>query len=62
DSIKQRLVDQLTSPVRWSQSMQAAIADHADATFIELCPNRHLAGMMRKIDRAVKVENYNEPK
>lgn len=62
DSIKQRLVDQLTSPVRWSQSMQAAIAEHTGAAFVELCPNRHLAGMMRKIDRSVKVENFSEPK
>jgi len=60
-SIKQRLVDQLTSPVRWSQSMQAAANDHADTRYVELAPGKVLSGLMRRIERKIKVENFDTP-
>lgn len=60
-SIKRRLVEQLTQPVRWSQSMQRAAADYADARFIELAPGKVLAGLMRRIERKVKVLSHPEP-
>lgn len=50
------LVTQLTSSVRWQQSMEKMIADGVD-TFIEIGPGRTLAGFMKKIDRNVKVCN-----
>ena len=50
------LVMQLTSPVRWQQSMEQMILDGVD-TFIEIGPGRTLAGFMKKIDRNVKVCN-----
>jgi [acyl-carrier-protein] S-malonyltransferase len=59
-SIKQRLVEQLTSPVRWSASMQWAIAN-LKGQFIELAPGKVLSGLMRRIDKATKVENHAEP-
>ena len=59
-SIKQRLVEQLTSPVRWSSSMQYAIAN-LPGQFIELAPGKVLMGLMRRIDKATKVENHAEP-
>ncbi len=59
-SIKQRLVEQLTSPVRWSSSMQYAIAN-LPGQFVELAPGKVLSGLMRRIDKAVKVENHAEP-
>ena len=63
DSIKARLVEQLTHPVRWSQSMQWATQHHpADTTrYIELAPGKVLTGLMRRIDRGVKVENFDKP-
>ena len=63
DSIKKRLVEQLTSPVRWEHSMVWAIAHTpAGVRYIELeAPNKVLMGLMRRIDRAVKVENFAEP-
>lgn len=61
DSIKQRLVDQLTSPVRWSQSMQYVIEKHPGARLVELAPGKVLSGLMRRIDRAAKVENFAQP-
>jgi [acyl-carrier-protein] S-malonyltransferase len=62
-SIKRRLVEQLTSPVRWGQSMTTMLALHppASARYIELAPNKVLSGLMRRIDKAVKVENVSEP-
>ncbi len=59
DSIKKRLVEQLTSPVRWEHSMVWAIA-HTPGRYVELAPNKVLMGLMRRIDRAVKVENFAE--
>ena len=50
------LVTQLTSSVRWQQSMEKMIADGVD-TFIEIQPGKTLAGFMKKIDRSVKVCN-----
>lgn len=61
DAIKQRLVEQLTHPVRWSQSMQWAAAN-LPGRYVELAPGKVLAGLMRRIDRDTKVENYAEPK
>jgi len=59
-SIKQRLVEQLTSPVRWSSSMQYAISN-LPGQFVELAPGKVLMGLMRRIDKATKVENHAEP-
>ncbi|MBB6428568.1 ACP S-malonyltransferase [Algisphaera agarilytica] len=61
DSIKANLVAQLTSPVRWSQSMQWAAAN-LPGRYVELAPGKVLSGLMRRIDRGTKVENFNEPK
>jgi len=60
-SIKQRLVDQLTSPVRWSQSMQCVLDNHPGARLIELAPGKVLSGLMRRINRKTKVENFAVP-
>ncbi|MEM6334717.1 MAG: ACP S-malonyltransferase [Planctomycetota bacterium] len=61
ESIKKLLVSQLTSPVRWSQSMLAAAADHADLAFHELAPGKVLAGLMRRIDKSIKVIPHPSP-
>lgn len=52
------LARQVSSPVRWMQSMEAMIADGVD-TFVEIGPGRTLAGFMKKIDRSVKVLNIS---
>ena len=46
--IKANLLAQLTSPVRWTQSVRNMIADGAD-TFIELGPGQVLQGLVSKI-------------
>jgi len=60
ESIKALLVDQLTHPVRWAESMAWAIQNRP-GRYVELAPNRVLGGLMRRINRSIKVENYAEP-
>lgn len=61
DDIRQRLVDQLTSPVRWADCCAYLAKHHPEAGFHELAPGKTLAGMMRRIDRDTKVIGHNEP-
>ena len=51
--IKENLMKQLTAPVKWTQSIQAMIAD-GGTQFIEVGPGKVLQGLMRKIDRSVE--------
>lgn len=53
--IKANLVDQLTSPVRWTQSVLAMVADGADA-FTELGPGAVLQGLIKKISKDVTTD------
>jgi [acyl-carrier-protein] S-malonyltransferase len=57
--VKPLLEKQVSSSVRWQQSVEAMIADGVD-TFIEIGPGKTLAGFMRKIDRTVKVLNVEK--
>ena len=52
DVIKQQLLQQLTSPVRWTQSVEQMIADGATA-FYEFGPGDVLKGLIRKINSTV---------
>ena len=52
--IKQQLLEQLTSPVRWTQSVQQMIADGANE-FYEFGPGDVLKGLIRKINSNVTV-------
>lgn len=51
DEIKLNLIDQLTAPVRWTQTMQQMIADGATEV-IEVGPGKVLQGLFKKVDRA----------
>lgn len=55
---RELLAEQVSSPVRWMQSMENMIADGVD-TFVEIGPGRTLAGFMKKINRDVKVCNIS---
>ncbi len=50
--IKANLIKQLTAPVRWTQDVEAMVADGADE-FIELGPGSVLQGLVKKISRGV---------
>lgn len=56
--IKANLLKQLTSPVRWSQSVQNMIADGA-TSFTEVGPGSVLAGLIKKIapEGAIEIES-----
>lgn len=55
---KALLKDQVSSSVRWMQSMDYMIREGVD-TFIEVGPGKTLAGFMKKINRDVKVYNIS---
>ena len=55
---RELLAEQVSSPVRWMQSMENMITDGVD-TFVEIGPGRTLAGFMKKINRDVKVCNIS---
>ncbi len=60
-SIADLLVQQLTSPVRWSQSCSWIVGNAAGAALHELAPGATLAGLMRRIDRQAKVSSHDAP-
>ena len=54
--ILQRLVEQVTSSVRWEASIRYLI-DDGFTRFIELGPGNALTGFMRRIDRGLEIHN-----
>ena len=56
--IKQNLIAQLTSSVRWTKSVQNMIADGAD-DFTECGPGKALQGMIAKINREVSAHGIS---
>jgi [acyl-carrier-protein] S-malonyltransferase len=56
--IKQNLIDQLTGAVRWTQSVQAMVADSA-GRFTECGPGKVLQGLVQKIHREAIVDGVN---
>ena len=56
---KPLLEKQVSSSVRWQQTMEMMLKDGVD-TFIEIGPGKTLAGFMKKIDRSVRVINIEK--
>ncbi|GMB08494.1 [acyl-carrier-protein] S-malonyltransferase [Thermolongibacillus altinsuensis] len=54
EEIKEKLIEQLFSPVRWEQSVQTMIELGVD-TFVEIGPGKVLSGLVKKINRNVRV-------
>jgi [acyl-carrier-protein] S-malonyltransferase len=54
------LLKQITAPVRWQQSMELLAAESVDQA-IEFGSGRVLAGLMRRINRNVKVHSVEDP-
>jgi [acyl-carrier-protein] S-malonyltransferase len=57
DEIRQLLLKQLVSPVRWEESMQRMITDHGVERSFEVGPGRVLTGLLKRIDRKFPCEN-----
>ncbi len=58
EEIKSALVAQITSPVRWTQSMERLIEDGVDE-FYEVGPGKVLSGLLRRIDRNKRAGNVD---
>jgi [acyl-carrier-protein] S-malonyltransferase len=58
EEIKANLIRQLTGAVRWTQSIQAMIADGA-GRFTEAGPGKVLQGLVQKIDKSVIVDGIS---
>lgn len=57
--IKKLLMSQVSSSVRWQQTIERLIADGADE-FVEIGPGKSLSGFMRKISRDVNTFNIDK--
>ncbi len=58
DLIKQNLIDQLTGPVRWTQTIEAMVKDGA-TKFTEVGPGKVLQGLINKINKTVEAESFS---
>lgn len=56
NEIKSNLISQLTSPVRWTHTIQQMIEDGA-TEFIEVGPGKVLQGLVKKINRESEVSS-----
>ncbi len=59
EQVKPLLVRQVSSPVRWQQSVERMIADGV-VIFVEIGPGKTLSGFMRKINKEVKTLNIEK--
>ena len=62
EQVKPLLEKQVSSSVRWQQSVERMLADGVD-TFIEIGPGKTLTGFMKKINkdvRAINIEKYED--
>ena len=58
DKIKPLLIDQITSRVRWKESVDFMIKQGVN-DFLEIGPGKVLSGLVKKINRDVKISNIN---
>jgi [acyl-carrier-protein] S-malonyltransferase len=58
-AIRTRLIEQVTSSVRWEESMRYLVAQ-GFTRVIELGPGRALSGFMKRIDKTVQILNVED--
>ena len=58
EKIAEGLIKQLTRPLLWQKCMERLLADGVEK-FYEIGPGRVLTGLMRRINRKIKVENIS---
>lgn len=59
DEIKELLKLQISSPVKWQQSVERMLADGVD-TFVEIGPGKTLSSFVKKINKEVTVLNIDK--
>ena len=57
--IKEKLIEQLYSPVLWEDSVKTLLALGVD-TFVEVGPGKVLSGLIKKVDRSAKLYNVSD--
>ena len=60
-SMKNRLFEQITGAVKWAQSCSAMATRYDGCSWHELAPSGVLRGLMRRVNRDVKVQPHDEP-
>jgi [acyl-carrier-protein] S-malonyltransferase len=58
NAIKRNLIEQLTGAVRWTQTIQAMVADGA-TRFTEVGPGKVLQGLVQKVHKEAQVDGVN---
>jgi [acyl-carrier-protein] S-malonyltransferase len=53
EEIKKNLIEQLTAPVKWTQTVQQMVADGA-TSFVEVGPGKVLQGLVKKIEKTAE--------
>jgi len=61
ETVKELLIKQITGSVRWAQSCEAMSTEYDGCQWHELAPSSVLRGLMRRIDRNIKVQAHDEP-
>ncbi len=56
--VEKSLTDQVSLPVRWLESVRRITADGVD-TFVEVGPGKVLSGLVKQIDREVRIMNVD---
>lgn len=59
EEVKPLLASQVSSSVRWQQTIERLLADGVDE-FVEIGPGRTLSGFVKKVNRDVKVSNIDK--
>jgi [acyl-carrier-protein] S-malonyltransferase len=57
NEIRELLIQQVCSQVRWEESMRFLLEDQGTQAFYEIGPGRVLCGLLKRIDRKVPCEN-----
>lgn len=58
DMIRERLISQVLSPVRWEETLRGLLADGVDK-FYEIGPGRVLAGLLKRVNRKSEIVNIS---
>ena len=58
EEIKKLLIEQIEKPVRWRESIENMI-DQGIKNFVEVGPGKILSGLVKRIDRNVKLNQVN---
>jgi [acyl-carrier-protein] S-malonyltransferase len=59
DRVKALLVAQVSSPVRWEESMRKMIKEGIEQV-LEIGPGKVLSGLMKRIDPKIEIKNIED--